>query len=48
MEQTQLKVWIPLKLHQDFKVSCTLNQTSMTQVIGELITEYLKETKRAV
>lgn len=45
MEQTQLKVWIPAKLHQDFKVSCTLNQTSMTQVIGDLITAFLRDKK---
>lgn len=46
-EMIQLKVWVPKTQHQAFKVKCTLNQTSMTSVIGEFLTEYLKETKKA-
>lgn len=42
-ELTQLKVWVPKHQHFDFKVACTINNTSMTQVIGEMITEYLRE-----
>lgn len=44
----QLKVWVRKTQHQAFKVKCTLNQTSMTQVIGDLLTEYLKEETKEV
>jgi len=42
-ELTQLKVWVPKNLHLGFKATCTLNNTSMTQLIGKMITEYLRE-----
>ena len=47
-EMIQLKVWVPKTKHQAFKVKCTLNQTSMTQVIGDFLTEYLKEKTKEV
>ena len=47
-EMIQLKVWIPKTQHLEFKVRCALNQTSMTQVIGDLLTEYLKENSKEV
>lgn len=47
-EMIQLKVWIPKTQHLEFKVRCALNQTSMTQVIGDLLTEYLKEKTKEV
>lgn len=42
---TQLKVWVPENLHRDFKITCTQIEKSMTQVIGEMINEFLKEKK---
>ena len=48
IEMIQLKVWVPKTKHQAFKVKCTLNQTSMTQVIGDFLTKYLKEETKEV
>lgn len=42
-EQSQLKVWISKTLHKQFKITCTNNETNMTQVIGDLITAFLRE-----
>lgn len=44
-ELTQLKVWIPKLQHTDFKITCTQIGKSMTQIIGEMINEFLKEKK---
>lgn len=43
----QFKVRIPEEQHLVFKETCTSNKRTMTQVIGDLITEYLEKMKRA-
>ena len=48
IEMIQLKVWVPKTKHLEFKVRCALNQTSMTSVIGDFITKYLKENSKEV
>lgn len=41
----QLKIMIPKTVKREFQVACTLNDTTMTQVIGDYILAYLKENK---
>lgn len=42
----QFKIELNKELHKEFKIACLNNDVSMTQVIGDFITEYLKRIKR--
>ena len=45
IEQTQLKVWVPMKLKKEFQLHCLESDTNMTSAITELLQEYLKKKK---
>lgn len=44
-EMEQLKIEIPKQIKRKFKITCAMNSTSMTQVLGDYILAYLSENK---
>ena len=45
IEQTQLKVWVPVKLKKEFQMHCLKTDTNMTSTIVELLQKYLEKNK---
>lgn len=45
VEQTQLKVWVPLELKKEFQMHCIRTNTNMTSTIVELLQMYLEKNK---
>lgn len=45
IEQTQLKVWVPVELKKEFQMHCLRTDTNMTSAIVGLLQKYLAENK---